>query len=1359
MGIFLLFFNSSVYSLERKSNQKFIHYSTRDGLSGRYQTSFVQDNDGFIWIGTTEGLNRFDGYEFKVYRHIPGDSTSLGSSDIATLYVDSYGTLWIGTINGSLYRYNKDQDNFSSIKDKHENQLLYVSYIVEDHRRMLWMVTLDALCLFDPVNNRLVKTFIYETGQDKLRSLASKEIRTLAVDSNTIWIGYGSGIFSALNTKTNYFKHFRLPFYNNNSTENFINSLCVDGDKLWMTTWGKGVWVFDKKSQLSYPYEGIKSVFVNWICKDNKNTIWIGTESDGLVSIDKRRSTTTVYAHDDYNKNSLSNNSISCIFVDRQNNLWLGNKKGDMHYFIVDNPFRFWIRNPLNSSELSNSDVTCMLETEDQNLWVGFQNGGLDILNLKEKTRRYIDNRNDNSKFGKNIVTTIYKDSDQELWLGTYLGGLKKYNKASEKFLTFLQDTNNINSLSGNDIRKIAKDSKGDLWIAVHGGGLNRLNKRTGKINHFRVNYADLTSSPVVSDWLTSLFCDREDNIWIGTVSGASFLASSLKASKHFQHDPKDSASLSNNYVNIIFGDSDGTIWIGTNNGLNRFNKETNKFTRFFVKDGLPNDQILGILEDNNKNLWISTNKGLACFLKKNLIFKRYTIDDGLLTDEFNNNSCFKNSRGELYFGGINGMFVFHPDSIKSNNIVPPVYLTDFKLFNQSVTYKNSDILKKPIQLCKQITLEYSQNIIGFEFVALNYMNQQKNLYSYKMEGFDKEWSVPGTKREVTYTNLHHGSYTFKVKASNNDGVWNETGATIEILIKPPFWKTNWAFFFYLILLGILLYIFRFLILRDSNIKRKLEFEIMEVEKLQEMDNQKMQFFSNISHEFRTPLTLIIGPLEILMSTSKDEFQQTNFKLIHRNAQRLLRLINQLMDFRKIEVSGLEINYVKGDIIRFILDLSNVFTYEAQQRNVSFSVKTNIDQLYTNFDKDKLDKILYNLLSNAFKFTPDNGFVKLFVKIDLNMDKLHIIVEDTGKGIPENVQSKIFERFYQVENIGSFGTGIGLALTKELVQLLNGKIGVESVLGKGSKFTVTLPLIKQIEPSNNKEPIDSKNTDENGNQSQWNYFDIQNIPKNKAMSNEVPEGEALPILLIVEDSADMRLYIRNEFINSYHVLEATNGEMGLEKAIVEIPDIIISDVMMPGLDGIEFCNRIKSDEKTCHIPIVLLTALSSDDNTVKGLKSGADDYIIKPFNSMILKLKVRNIVESRKLFQSRFVKEPTASIKEIALSALDEKFLKKAYEVVEQNIDNPNLDVNDFTAAVGMSRAQLYRKINALTGQSVKEFIRIIRLKKAAEMLLNENKNIKEIAPAVGFSSITYFTKSFSDYYGVPPMKYISLNK
>jgi len=1349
-------FSSAVYAQGEANNQKFIHYSTRLGLSSSNQSCIVQDKEGFIWIGTNNGLDRFDGYTFKEYRKMPKDSTSLAGNKIYALFVDSRGTLWVGTSPGGLCRYNRETDNFTNYTfDPNNNYSLsnnVVSSIAEDNQHRLWVGTFNGLNLFDAVQNRFIR-FQYDEHDPK-HSIANNQVRAIVQDCEVLWIAYASGTISALDVSSMNFKHYELFHLDmQNRADCFVNSFCVDGNKLWISTWGKGIWIFDKRFHQSYPYTQLNYPFVNSICKDNKNNIWIGTESNGLIQLDLKRECKAIYTHDDFNKQSLSNNCVSHIFVDQQNNLWLSSKKGDVHYFLVDNPFRSWMRNPSSIKALSNNHVTCMLETHENELWVSFLDGGIDLFNLKTKTKRFINGETQSNGLGKGTVITMHKDQQNEIWLGTYLDGLKRYDKKTGRFLTYHLDPKKNKSLSGNDVRCIAEDSKGNLWLAIHGGGLNKFNKKTGEAEPIRVDYKYFDRSPITSDWLTCVHCDPKDNLWVGSVSGASFISSDFKTVKHFVADAKNPSSLSNDNVNVIFEDSYHTIWLGTNDGLNRYNKETNSFTVYTTKDGLPNNFILGIQEDKKHHLWISTNKGLSEFCPNYTLYKNYFVDDGLATDEFNVGSCFKNAQNELYFGGLEGLILFNPDSIKTNTYSTPVYITDFKLFNHSVPIKKGDgdppfVLEKPINQCKEIVLDYDQNVFGFEFVALNYINLQKNLYSYKMDGFDKDWSTPGIKRDVTYTNLHDGIYTFRVKACNNQGVWNAQGVSIRIVIKPPWWRSRLAMFICFLLIIAVLYVFRLLILRDANIKRKLELETLAVEKLQELDEQKMKFFSNVSHEFRTPLTLIVGPLEKLLNASKDELQRIELKLIHRNAQRLLRLINQLMDFSKLEVSGLDVNLTSDDLIRFVRELSNAFVYEAKKRNINYRFESSIDSLCICFDKDKLDKILYNLLSNAFKFTTDGGEIEISIHAESH-DSLLFCVTDSGTGIPSEAQAKIFDRFYQVKHSNGYGTGIGLSLTKELVQLLNGKIWLESVEGKGSRFMVSLP----IPPLQETAPVSTESTEPRIDSSAWSYQDIESTKQNENHQAD------LPVLLIVEDNADMRLFIQSEFVDSYRIIEVANGALGLEAALAEIPDVVISDVMMPVMDGVEFCMRLKSDERTSHIPVVMLTARSSDEHAVLGLESGADDYIVKPFNASILRLKIRNIIQTRKRYQTRFVQEPSASIKEIAPTALDEKFLKKAYQVVEKNIENADLDANDFAIAVGMSRAQVYRKITAITGQTVKEFIRIIRLKKAAELLTTQDDNVTEIAFKVGFNSVAYFTKSFTDYYGVSPTKYIAQQK
>jgi len=1062
------------------------------------------------------------------------------------------------------------------------------------------------------------------------------------------------------------------------------------------------------------------------------------------------------YQFDDYDKYSLSSNFLADIFQDKQGNLWLASKQADLNYLKLNNPFHSWYKKPSSVYGLTNNFLTVIIEDSKKRIWIGYQDGGIDIIDQQNKQPR-INIKGDNSSgLGPGPVTSILESRDGTIWIGKYLDGLKKYDERSRRFTSYKHVDGDVESIAGNDIRHVIEDKNGNLWLAIHGGGVDKFDPKSEKFYHHRQN----TSSPstsIISDWTYTAVCDKNNNIWVGTIAGVSMLSEKNAVVRHYLVNTPEGQNLSNNLARVIFIDSNDYVWIGTIDGLNRLDTKNNTVKKYFTSDGLPNTVIQSILEDNNNDLWISTAKGLSRFSKQREKFKNFSVLDGLVTDEFNTFSSFKSPSGGLYFGGREGLNYFHPDSIKINNYKPPVYITDFKLFNQSAPVKRENVqqdfyLPEEISFCNEVTLEYHQNVITIEFIALNYLNLEKNQYRYKLEGFDKNWTLPGYKREVTYTNLPPGEYTFKVIASNNDGIWNTEGASLSIIVKPPLWRTKWAYAFYIILLVVMLYYFRKIVLHEAKIKRTIELEELEIHKLQEMDNLKMQFFSNVSHEFRTPLTLIVGPIEKLIRTTKDELQQVQLKLVYRNANRLLRMINQLMDFRKIEEAKLELNATLGDIVFFIKDIVSSFEQEAKHRNIDFTFIPSHSSFQLYFDTDKLEKIIFNLLSNSFKYTPDNGNISISVTIDNEKGSTNnfiIKVKDTGIGIAKDLLPKIFDRFYQVKNTRTNqGTGIGLSFTYELVKLHQGKISAESEPEHGSEFIVSLPiwlseeeLPNHISVNKNIEPLQD--------------FKISQINQNESEPDKTFEKDNPPRILIIEDNADMRLYIKNEFSDSYIISEAHNGTVGLEKAFEDMPDAIICDVMMPGIDGYQVCKTLKQDERTSHIPLVMLTAKSSEQHTIEGFESGADDYVAKPFNSALLRTRIKNLIESRITLRKKFIKDPFATIKDISPSKTDEKLLNKAYEIVEKNIENSDFEVTDFANEMCMSRTQLYRKIQAVSGQSVKEFIRIIRLKKAAELLLTTDQNVSEISVAVGFNSLSYFTSSFSEYFGVSPTKYV----
>lgn len=1355
---------SSMYSQDFNNNLKFVKYSTAMGLSSENQKCIIQDNQGFIWIGTQEGLNRFDGRTFRIYRSDPKSNTSLKSNIINCLFCDSNGQLWVGTYGGGLSRYNKEKDNFFTYtyNSRKASSLLKseITAIAEDKYKRLWIGTPLGLHRYDPKSNSFIRYSNPPNQILNLKTIANNAINCLTRDNDILWIGYATGILTALNTKDLSFQHYKLFDIASHQAADFsVNSLVIDNNLIWISTWTKGIWIFDKTTGKAHQYDKESSQYINFVYKDNNDRLWYNPEGGGLVLIKGNKK--TEFISSDFDPYSISSNSLTKIIQDRQNNFWITSKQGDLNFAVLNNPFYSWYKNPGSKQGLTNNLINSVIEDSRRRIWIGYDNGGIDILDANGVKPKYFIKGDNSTGLGPGPVMCIFEGRDGTIWVGKYLDGLKRYNESSKSFISYNHKDNNIETISGNDIRYIDEDKNGNLWLAVHGGGLDKFIPKSGKFFHYR-NETNSPSTSILSDWTYTSLVDDNNNVWVANVAGLSVVSENTTTVKNYVSNSKEGYNLSSFIARTVYTDTKGNTWVGTTDGLNRINRNTNSIKKYFIKDGLPSNTITEILEDDHYNLWIGTSKGVSRFSPEQAKFRNFSTIDGLITD--NIEASFKSSTGEMYFGGNGGLIRFHPDSIKINNCKPPVYITDFKLFNNSVRITDdnqSDEFSIPQQItyCKELELAYHQNVFTIEFVALNYQNLEKTQYKYKLEGFQDEWVSAGYKHEVTYTNLSPGEYTFRVIASNNDGMWNSQGASLKIIVHPPFWRSGWAYTFYFLLVLLLLYGFRKWILHEAEIENKLEFEKLEIKKLQEMDTLKMHFFSNVSHEFRTPLTLIVGPIDKLLKSAKDESQKIELNLIKRNANRLLRLINQLMDFGKIEEAKLELNFEKSDIIHFIKDIVDSFNHEAHEREINYSFMHPSSSLHVWFDPDKIDKIVYNLLSNAFKFTPDKGSINLSVIVDEISQNISgfeakkiikIIVKDSGIGIPKESQSKIFDRFYQVKNNSrTQGTGIGLSLTYELVKLHNGNIYLESERNVGSTFSVILPLWTEGSelPSTSSTLRSDKVSKQETIKEDTTEVITQTI-------NEENNGKNLPHLLIIEDNPDMRLYIKNEFLDIYKVTEAHNGTIGIEKALEEIPDAIICDIMMPGIDGYEVCQRLKHDDKTSHIPIVLLTAKSSEQHTIEGFESGADDYVAKPFSSAILKVRIKSLIDSRELLRKKFIKEPFATIKDFSPSVNDEALFQKAYAIVEKNLSNPDFEVSDFAYEIGMSRAQLYRKIHAVSGQSVKEFIRIIRLKKAAELLISSDMTISEIAYNVGFNSQSYFTTSFTEYFGINPSKY-----
>lgn len=1379
---------------------RFKYLSLKDGLQSLSIISTMQDYKGFMWFGTEDGLHRYDGYEFTVYSNDPDDSTSLIDNNICGIIEDKEKKLWIGTTFG-LELFNRDANSFIHIPVIEETasakgtvysaiKKYFVNNLCEDKDGNIFVCTRgNSLYKLDKKNN-CVRPFAkqFTFNENLVRSSDSL---------GNIWITSQQGVykFNIHSYKIDHFTHI-----NNDPTtlaSNKVFYAYVDKyDNVWIAT-DKGLnkinpttgqmkcYTHDKNNSFSIP-----SYFINQIYEDRYNNLWFCTEY-GLCRFDQNNDNFVNYNDNTGDENGLTGNKVKCIYVDRQGILWVGLLTVGIGYAKLINPYSFeTIRiSAFNKNGLDINAITAIFKDKEDNLWLGTDGGGLYFVDKKtNKYKFYYNNQQDSKTVGSNVVLAIFQDSSGDMWIGTYYGGFSKLNKNDGTFDTYKLDVPNPISKSqvSNDVRSILEDRQGNLVIATNGDGINIFNKKQKTSKH--IFYDPDNPNSLSSNYCTTLYKDSEGIIWIGTYNGLCKWNDENNSFTNYMYDKNTWSNGPNLFTNYlgdnnaffiysILEDSKHNLWIGTMKGLYGLNRKTQKLSNYTRKNGLPNDVINGILEDKQDNLWISTNHGISKFNISTKQFKNYDADYGLQGNQFIHGSYFLDKSGEMYFGGMDGLTKFKPENVKDNKDIPAVYITEFKLLGNTVKAGDKGSpLTRHISETKQITLKYNQSFISFKYIALNYLNSRQIKYAYIMEGFDKYWHYVGNERIATYTNLDPGEYTFKVKACNNDGYWNEQGSSIHLIVKPPIWSTIWAYIFYLLVTGIVIYgILRFFRFQDK-IKQQLEIQRIEADKQHKLDMFRLRFFTNISHEFRTPLTLILGPAERIIENLRNNapIGLPLAETIWRNSHRLLKLVNQLLDFRKIDSGTERLNLVETNIVKFIADIFDLFQYQADYREINYRMNIVSENFITCFDPDKIEKVVYNLLSNAIKYTPEKGSVKLTISETLAEDDLKILkknglsifravkieISDTGIGIADAEKEKIFDPFYQVNQKilnKNEGSGIGLSIVKEYINMHNGEIFVKdnayyhSDFKEGTTFIVFLPVIL------NDDNLNTGNSENNVIQS--NYPNLKDflidLPKmDMVFETSFNNSENLPVVLIVDDNFEMRSFLKSELINQFQIIEASNGKEGHSIAVKEIPDLIISDIMMSEVSGIELCKQIKTDIRTSHIPVILLTALSEDEYKIEGLETGADDYLTKPFNLDLLVLRIKNLIETRKQLQEKFSQNVNLNNKTIIKNSTDQKFMEKIIGLVERNIENPNIDIEQFTQEAGMSRTQLYKKIKAITGQTVFEFNYTIRLKKAADILLNENVSVTEVAARVGYSNLSVFTRSFTRQFKINPSKY-----
>ncbi|WP_282133481.1 two-component regulator propeller domain-containing protein [Cellulophaga baltica] len=1385
-----------------QNSLKFEHLNTENGLSQSDVNTIFQDDNGFMWFGTHDGLNRYDGYNFTVFKPNPENPHSISSNLIWKIIDDDQGNLWIGTTGGGLNYFDKKTEKFKSFKNDPKNEFSiksdYITLLFKDSNNRLWVGTTKGIDMADLSKSADSLKFehfnLYQNSNSPTRN--SNNVSTFYEDSmHQVWIGGINGL-SKLSRDSNGDMYFQEVNKQINLPNTQVKSIIEDSYGHLILATSNGLYRYapnKKENQLQYIYKGS----YNTVSINNFH-IWAGTD-DGLLEFsnlaeNKMPELVGLYKYDPENPiNSLSKNAVKSLHIDHTGIVWVGVNGGGINKLDPQRKQFSHIKKNLELGSLSNDKIRAIHEDSNENLWIGTEGGGLNLLGKTNATSNF----NEFQHFTK--INKVFAIEEIKLKSSTklFVGGenapglfeiqLDTHKKITDKDLKEFSDV-------PSSVFSILQDKDRNVWLGSYNGGIQRwlINEDGDTFTKDGLKHNATIETSIPNNIIRDIYQDKKGNIWFATGNGLAKLPPDQITSKNpkfiiYKNIPNDDSSISHNYILTVFESKSGVIWAGTfGGGLNKLipaTKDTPEhFKTYAEKDGLPNNVIKGILDDDHGNLWLSTNKGLSKFDTQAENFQNYDVNDGLQSNEFSELTAFKTKDGLMLFGGINGFTAFYPEEIISNKVMAETVLTNFSIFNKPVAIgakiNGRIILDQSINSIDEIELKYSENSFSFEFAALHYAASSKNKYAYKLDGFDKDWIyTTADNRFATYTNLEPGSYILRVKASNNDNIWDETPIELKINVTPPWWRTTFAKILYVLMAIGLLHAFRrFTIIRSAE-KHQLELEHLENDKNEEIHRLKLEFFTNISHEFRTPLTLIKGPLDYLIKKGSEmspKEARDQYGLMRKNTDYLLRLVDQLLDFRKMDHGKMNLNLSKSDIVGFLKEVGEPFQFLSRKKEINFKIETSKDAIVSWFDPDAVEKIINNLLSNAFKFTPENGTILLNIfdgtdfkkpsdiAVDIDQSKYIVIqVKDSGPGIPAHRLQHIFERFYTeiglTTHVNTKGTGIGLSFTKNLVELHQGIIKVKSDSENGSTFFVWLPKEKEtfeatkeinfhevFEPNTFISKIDAD--------SHAISFMDDIIDQNMTRSRS-----KLPLLLIVDDNPDIRSFIKRGLGESYYIYEAENGEKGLELANKFMPNIIITDLMMPVMDGIELCNKLKSAKETSHIPVVMLTAKTSQEKEIEGLKTGADAYIRKPFDLELLELKLSNILKDREELRKKFNREITLQPNEVTVTSSDESFLQNAIEIVEKHMMNSEFSVEMLVKEMSMSRSNLYLKIKELTGLSSSEFIRNIRLKRAVQLFEKSDLSVKEIMYMTGFNTASYFSKCFKKQFGVIPSKYIRL--
>jgi signal transduction histidine kinase/ligand-binding sensor domain-containing protein/CheY-like chemotaxis protein len=1292
-----------------------------DQGASTHVSCILQDRTGFIWVATWSGLHRYDGYSYVAYKHNAGDTASIADDRLSTLYEDKAGILWVGSWLG-LERFDQATGTFrhfipnpqAPASDASNN----VSAICEDRTGGFWVGSWGGLYRFDRISEKFTPV-IHDSSDPG--SVAHNSVGAIYESRDgSLWFGTAAGL-DKYDFATGKFEHclrnqegWKAVSFNV-VTAYWITSILEDeAGVFWLGTQG-GLVAYDPRdgSSATYRYdpEGPDAWLkprntIASLCRDPlSGSLWIATEN-GLFSFVTGQKTFL----------RRMEKVVTFLCIERSGTLLLGSETGLQKRNLTTPPFRKYAMGDVGIGATVGREGT---------VWVMGYRTAWHKFDIRE--RRFVP-----YSFGRNRLAYVFRrEEGGGIVLFRPDGGTIIRDSLGNEIGGLLSSTREFNiTLSA------TRHARKGYYLGTNRGGVYLMDPKTG-------GFAE------VLDLKQPIYFIHEDRLgflWVMTMMGRLIRYDQAKGTfTEYLSDPRNPSSWCGDPVNCQYNDSKGKLWFATKSGLQRWDPLTDGFTHFTKKKGLPGNNVRGIHEDQHGDYWVSTTNGISRFDPETGRSKHYDASYGLdPAADIMFGGADRGEDGEMYFGAANGLTVFHPDSIRDNVFVPPVVITSFRKFD------------KPSPLSEEIRLPYDENFLSFEFAALSYISPERNQYAYMMQGIDRDWVYCGPRRYASYPNLPPGEYVFRVKGSNNEEVWNEAGTSVAIVIFPPWWRSTWAYGLYILSLLSAGYGAWRMQMRRVRTRHEYEMSKFEAAKLHEVDELKSRFFANISHEFRTPLTLILGPVKRMRDASEDQQTRDELGLVHRNATRLLELVNQLLDLSRLESGAMKLRAAPENIVPLLKGLLLSFCSYAERKKISMAFTSSAEDIVVYVDREKLQKIITNILSNALKFTPEGGRVEIAVAQD--SQNVIVRINDTGIGIPVQNIPRIFDRFYQVDGSHTReqeGTGIGLSLTRELVELHKGTISVESEEGKGTTFTLCLPMgMAHLTEEEVCEPEDTEGK-EDGNVEALSTLsgDKEGILPAENARGAFKEPTK-PVLLIVEDNSEVRQYIRHDLEREYNILEASDGADGWLKSFEEMPDIIVSDVMMPKLDGFALCAKLKGDERTSHIPVVLLTAKASSQDKIEGFETGADDYIMKPFEPAELQARLRNLLDQRTRLHEYFKRHGLFELQEQKITPVDQKFLQNTAAAITEHISDPVFGVESLAAGLAVSRSLLLKKLEALTGETPSELIKRTRLNEAAKLIEKEFGNITEIAFEVGFNNPSYFAECFRKQFGCPPSRY-----